>query len=156
MAKQTHRLEEAEVKTQVVKRKVNDSVNGDELSITFTVAEKNGSHRITEVSVTGDNIGAMSLRNVPFTQIIQELRSNLKPVGKVDVSVLADRRWNSCDEQCEAVATLYRHAITLGLPVQLYISETVGKPLSTVSKWVMTARERGYLGKADGSRRGEL
>ena len=144
------------MKTKVVKRKVQDKVNGDEYNVAFTVTEKNGAHRITEVTMTGDNIGAMSLRNVPFTQIIQELRSNLKPVGKVDVSALTDRRWNSSDEQCEAVATLYRHAITLGLPVQLHISHTVGRPLSTVAKWVMIARKRGYLGKADGSRRGEL
>lgn len=159
MAAPTHRLEEAEVKATTVKQTVKDDVNGMEYVATLTFTNRGGAHNLTSFTLSGvgghEHIQAVTMRHLPLTQMISDARKQLKPKGKPDPSVLLNEKWRGTDAQCQAIADLYRRAITEGVPVQKYIADALGRPLSTVTRYVCIARKRGFLGKANGTRKGE-
>ena len=60
------------------------------------------------------------------------------------------------DDHYERVAEIYREALQLGYAPTKWVGVRFGKPRSTAARWVMEARERGKLGKAVGTRAGEV
>jgi hypothetical protein len=59
------------------------------------------------------------------------------------------------DSMLQEVAEVYRLAWESGKPPTLAVRKHFHKSQSTAARWVGMARERGYLGKADGTRGGE-
>jgi hypothetical protein len=59
------------------------------------------------------------------------------------------------DSTLQQVAEVYRRAWGAGEPPTLAVANHFYKSHSTAARWVGLARERGYLGKANGTRGGE-
>lgn len=65
------------------------------------------------------------------------------------------RRKRLTDETLQLVAEVYRDAHNSGEPPTSAVAEHFHKSHSTAARWVQQARERSFLGKANGTRGGE-
>jgi hypothetical protein len=134
---------------------------GDEYEVTIDLMEVNGrpeakSMRVVAVS-PGSFIIPKLFRQIPNNDVLlKEVRDKFRfDVSRYDLTPLTARRWNSSHEQLSLIATLYRDAHRAGRPVQDTLTEVLGKPKSTVTKWISLTRKAGYLGKAVGTKAGE-
>lgn len=77
-----------------------------------------------------------------FTETLPPARSGKMPIT---------------DDLLRLVARLYREAVDLGEHPRGYIAARVdgGRASSTVARWILMARDRGFLGPATGTRAGE-
>lgn len=66
------------------------------------------------------------------------------------------RRRSITDDFLREVATVYRQAIAEGKPPTKAVASRLHGSPATAGRWVMQARERGFLGRATRGRRGEL
>jgi len=59
------------------------------------------------------------------------------------------------DEELKFVASIYRSAFAVHMPVQATVAQERNIPISTAAKQIAAARKRGFLGSATRSRPGE-
>ena len=142
---------------------VRDGHNEYEMSV--TMSKVRGRHEVTEVNVKSvGNGGAITqklLRSLSLVDSVRSIQSREATTESVtgssyDLSPLTDHKWTGSSEQLELVALMYRDAYKAHVPVQGYVASRVNRPVSSVNRWIRLARQGGYLGKADGTRGGEV
>lgn len=98
------------------------------------------------------------LRSLRLGTLIRSVRrSRYTPpsitAGKVEIPSHKGSR--TTVEMLAYIATLYREAYARGEPIQAYIANQTGRPLSTAAKLIMRARRQGLLGVTTRGRSGE-
>jgi hypothetical protein len=113
----------------------------------------------------GEPVTAEGLRHMPVAAIVS--RSAQKRLMWVESSGKSARPFTlqgavrtrpfggPSDEELRYAAGIYRLAHATGNPPTRAISEVFELPPSTAAKWVMRARERGFLGATTPGRAGE-
>ena len=150
--------------TQTHTTTITDS--GNEYQLTVTMSDVNGRPEVTEVSVrSADGNGSVSqklLRSISIADCVRAIRSrntNTQGVNEseaYDLSPLTQNKWTGSEDQLRLVALMYRDAYKAHIPVQNYVASRVNRPVSSINRWIRIARENGYLGKANGTRGGEV
>jgi hypothetical protein len=98
------------------------------------------------------------LRSLNFGTLIRSVRRSryTPPTTTVErVEIPRHQGSQTTVEMLAYIASLYREAYALGVPIQAYIAQETGRPLSTASKLIMRARKQGLLGHAVTGRPGE-
>lgn len=133
----------------------------NEFSVTFTGTVINQRLEVTGMSIQAQSPNSIVtqkfLRTLPIASATLVMRNENTTSGKTTdgLEAITTTRWKGTDEQLELVANLYREAYRTGAPIQPYLAEKTGRPITTVNRWVRKARERGHLGKSNGTRAGE-
>lgn len=147
----------------------------DELGHLWVVVEfgvVNGQAVCTKISApAGRGLTGELLRALPLAQLAaRTVQANLVRVMRWNGSPIAARfpshdratttvrepRHRLTDEFLAEVARIYREAVAMGLPPAREIERRLG-PTASARRWIMFARQRGFLGKARGvGKRGEV
>lgn len=139
--------------------------NGNEYELTVTMSKVRGRYEVTNVSISSiGGQGAVTqklLRTVSIADSVRAIQSKEGTSESVtgsdyDLTPLTDNKWTGSDEQLRLVALMYRDAYKAHIPVQSYVASRVNRPVSSINRWIRLAREGGYLGKANGTRGGEV
>ena len=130
----------------------------NEFTASFTTSLINGRIEVTGVSINSvdDNaiVSQKFLRSLPVASVTRSMRhSELSSDSRLEP--VTAKKWTGTDEQLKLVAELYREAYRMGVPVQPYLAQKTGRPVTTVNRWVRQARNKGHLGKANSTRAGE-
>lgn len=132
---------------------------GSGFTVTFSTSNVRGRSEITKLTVEaiGDEsiITQKFLRSLPLATITRTMRREENNASLSASSAVSLDKWQGTDEQLRVVAELYREAYRNGVPVQPYLASRTGRPVTTVNRWIRQARERGHLGKSNGTRAGE-
>lgn len=135
------------------------SENGDAFNVTFSTTALHGRSEITRLVVESvENSSVITqafLRSLPLATITRTMRREESNGATPAISSVSLDRWTGTDEQLRVVAELYREAYRAGVPVQPYLASKTGRPVTTVNRWIRKAREKGFLGKSNGTRAGE-
>lgn len=165
MATPTHRLEKKQMSTETKTYTSTIKDSGSDYELTVVMDKVRGRHEVTEVYVKSVDGGAAVtqklLRNISIANAVRAIQSREGTTESVtgsnyDLSPLTDSKWTGSEEQLRLVAMMYRDAYKAHVPVQGYVASRVNRPVSSVNRWIRLAREGGYLGKADGTRGGEV
>jgi hypothetical protein len=129
-------------------------------SVTFTGEEINKRLEVTGLSIKAQGENAVVtqkfLRMLPIASATLVMRNENSSGGTTEeLEPITTSRWKGTDEQLELVANLYREAYRTGVPIQPYLADKTGRPVTTVNRWVRQARNKGHLGKSNGTRAGE-
>lgn len=138
----------------------------NQYEVTVTMDKIGSRHEVTEVLVKalskGNPVTQKLLREVSIAKSVRAIQSQdvkseiINGTGSYDLSPLMNERWTGSKEQCELVARLYRDAYEARVSVQGYIATRVNRPVSSINRWIRIARQKGFLGKSNGTRGGEV
>lgn len=133
--------------------------DGSIYDVTYGFAEVHGRLEVVEVKVNP---------RTPNTVVTQKILRSLSPAEATrnvrfsesgglsnDFAPLM-QKWENTNEQLETVARLYREAYSTGTSIEKHIAQRVGRPLSTVNRWIGYARKSGHLRPAKSTRGGEV
>lgn len=134
--------------------------DGDsEFTVTFSAKTVNQRLEVTKIEIEASENAIVTqkfLRTIPIAGVTLAMRNENHTGDRVaELEPVTATRWKGTDEQLEIIANLYREAYRTGTPIQPYLAQKTGRPVTTVNRWVRLARERGYLGKSNGTRAGE-
>lgn len=131
----------------------------NEFSVTFSAEVVNHRLEVTELRIKAQSENAVItqkfLRTIPIAGATLALRNENNTGKATELEPVTAQRWKATDEQLSIIANLYREAYRNGAPIQPYLAEKTGRPVTTVNRWVRQAREKGHLGKSNGTRAGE-
>jgi len=138
----------------------------NQYEVTVTMDKIGSRNEVTEVLVKtlskGNPVTQKLLREINIATFVRAIQSQdgkseiINNAGSYDLSPLMKERWTGSKEQCELVARLYRDAYEARVPVQEYVATRVSRPVSSINRWIRIAREKGFLGKSNGTRGGEV
>lgn len=139
---------------------------GHDYELTVTAQEISGRPEVTEVvlrSVNGGRpVSHKLMRSISIADSVRAIQArgatpaSVGETKEYDLSPITENRWTASDEQLQLIATMYRDAYKARIPVQEYVASRVNRPVSSANRWIRIARERGFLGKPDGTRGGEV
>lgn len=120
----------------------------------LTVRQREGGPPVTSEGIRAVPIATL-VRQVASTEFlaIEEANDNafaLSDRTLDDQAVARIKREGPTDEALRWVAFAYRIALVLGEPPTRAVEKGLRLPRSTAGRWVSLARERGYLGEAEG------
>ena len=112
-----------------------------------------GVRKLTVTAAEGATVTADLLRNLAIRRLVAEavLAVNaFRFIGVVKNAKAAiesfDAKSGPTDEALNAVAAVYRRALMVGEPPTKAVVDDLGLARSTAGRWVMKAREKGFLG----------
>lgn len=159
MAKPPHRLEKNKMTNIVTKTNITHTEpNGSTYNITYGFSKVNGRLEVAEVNIKPLEIDGIVtqkvLRSISPAEATRKVRLEEKKNTVSDFLPLM-QKWENSPDQLETIARLYREAYSTGTPIEKHIAQRVGRPLSTVNRWIGYARKSGHLRPAKSTRGGE-
>lgn len=132
---------------------------GNEFAVTFSAEVINQRLEVTELRIKAQSENAVVtqkfLRTIPIATATLAIRNDNTTGKPTELEPVTEQRWKGTDEQLKIIADLYREAYRTGAPIQPYLADKTGRPVTTVNRWVRQARQSGHLGKSNGTRAGE-
>lgn len=145
--------------TTIQKTTIKDAT-GNEFEATYSLAHVNGRLEVTGFSIQAQSSNAILtqqlLRSIYLTDAKRKARVGEEEAEAGDLAPITLHAWTASDEQLTLIAALYREAYATGKPVQRYIANKLGRPESSVNRWVGIARKKGFLGASNSTRGGEV
>lgn len=135
------------------------SVVGSDARIEIEVLFKAGRYVAKSVKVTtlagaDTPVTADLLRAVSLEEMVREGVHRHMSHHDAGVAVKPDTSLGPIDENLRAVAVVYRRAYAAGDPPKRAVSDGLGLNVNTAARWIMKARERGFLGPTEMRRAG--
>ena len=111
-----------------------------------------GVQKLTVTAIEGATVTADLLRNLAIQRLVFEAVAGGARLVLVNQNAKAaiesfDAKSGPTDEALYAVAAVYRRALMVGEPPTKAVVDGLGLARSTAGRWVMKAREKGFLGK---------
>lgn len=145
--------------TPIQKTTIKDAT-GNEFEATYSLTHVNGRLEVTGFSIQAQSSNAILtqqlLRSIYLTDAKRKARVGEEEAEAGDLAPITLQSWTASDEQLTLIAELYREAYATGKPVQRYIANKLGRPESSVNRWVGIARKKGFLGASNSTRGGEV
>lgn len=133
--------------------------DGSQYEVVYEYSHVGGRLEITKVHVSSCTPNAIVtqkvLRSLSPTTATRNLRAEASGLSASELAPLMSK-WEATPQQLETVARLYREAYSLGESLEKHIAHRINRPLSTVNRWIGTARREGYLRPAKSTRGGEI
>jgi len=144
------------IKTSTITHTESD---GSQYDITYGFAYVSGRLEVVQVNVSAHTPNSIVtqkvLRSLSPAEATRNVRMAMSGHSSSDLAPLMEK-WESTPQQLETVARLYREAYSIGESLDNHIAKRVNRPLSTVNRWIGTARREGYLRPAKSTRGGEI
>lgn len=117
----------------------------------------------------GPPVTSEVIRSVPVARLVQEaaaqVMSSSTSAEGVTTSIMRQlteehveqlRAGGPTDAALDWVAYLYRLSVAVGEPPTRTVEQVLGLPRSTAGRWVSLARQRGFLGRTESGKAGEV
>jgi hypothetical protein len=127
--------------------------------VEMTAAVEGDSYIVNEVRCTrrrrGPEVSGEVIRAIPVAGILRNGALQANKILVPRASSTDYRALGPVDESLRAVALVYRMARLVRDDPTQAVSAALGLPRPTASRWVQTARSRGFLGAAEPRKPGE-
>lgn len=120
------------------------------------VRSREGGPAVTGEAIRGVPVAKLVRQASGWVMFVERSHPNGRPAQMIrrqidKAGVDRIRQAGPTDETLDWVAHAYRVALVLGDPPTGAVEKTFELPRSTAGRWVALARERGFLGKAEGA-----
>lgn len=125
------------------------TIPGHPFTFTATVERGDRGPILTELTIASpDGITTPDVRAIPArtitTMAARKIRDSTVEYA-APAAYVAVQGKHLTDSHYRMVAEVITHAVEYGLPARKTLAERTGAPVATVTRWIKTAKELGYL-----------